>query len=83
MSLEQTCWGRGPLGDVAFKCVLDRFLSCCLYQTLYYVHVYFRLLRGRMRYNVFTLFDWRSTDYKLGEAGMEGEEADGVLGTCP
>lgn len=36
-----------------------------------------------MRYNVFTLFDWCSTDYKLGEAGMEGEEADGVLGTCP
>lgn len=35
-----------------------------------------------MRYNVFALFDWCSTEYELGEAGMEGEEADGVLGTC-
>lgn len=29
------------------------------------------------------LFDWCSTEYELGEARMEGEKADGVLGTCP
>lgn len=43
---------------------------------------YLKSLRRRMRYNVFGLFDWCSTEYKLGEAGIEGEEADAVPGTC-
>lgn len=34
-----------------------------------------------MRYDVSWTF-WYSTEYKLGEAEMEGEEADGVLSMC-
>lgn len=28
------------------------------------------------------LFDFGSTEYQLGEAGIEGEETDGVPGMC-